>query len=256
MNDSDEVPDGFEQLSDNKLAIVCPHCGDKFKKVKADVVEDISSPNPRDFFPKLCKECKHADPFVKEKEFDGAKKISYPPVTLFGQNRKHHRTTYWAYDDCENCDGKGRVKKRSSYGGRYYAQCKECSNKKRGHPLRKAKREVRKELQEKIRKKYNSLFHSRLKAKGIDPDDNELIARREDEAQKIAEPILESKRKKETELRENLEERFEKATELEETSNGINHIKSVKNNFTIIEKPDFDHNDVPKPNETEQSKLF
>lgn len=74
----------------------------------------------------LCYDCEGAKDFVlTHYQLDSCKLISTPPSC---PSWRRERETYYAYDDCSNCKGKGYTWKSGTYGGFSRHYCEPCIN--------------------------------------------------------------------------------------------------------------------------------
>lgn len=113
-------------------------------------------------FTGLCYRCERGGPYIVDTLPDGAQRISYPPHS---PSWRRSREEFWAYADCEHCNGAGRkmISRPLTSGGSYPAHCKPC------HARVWAPRKVATiELLESVRDALSTLDTATLS--GSDPD--------------------------------------------------------------------------------------
>lgn len=169
----------------------------------------------------LCKDCQNEGAYVVKEYFDGAKKISHPPLwTSTGRCRD----TFKAYDDCDECDGDGMniIHKSFRDGGKYRAYCEECAERFREHPLRKA----RDEMEDKFMVLHTA-WEDDFQEKIEDIDD-------EDKKKEIAEEIWDKIHEDRDKVYEVIKRRFEEAKDMG-SFEGIEHIKDAEDEIMELD---------------------
>lgn len=101
-----------------------PHnCKDCGKKLNAD------GGHPAELYAGtytgLCYGCENKPQRIEKTYSDGSVLFSYPPHC---PSWRRDRKTFYAYTDCTNCNGTGRlyVSRSFALGGSYYNYCKTC----------------------------------------------------------------------------------------------------------------------------------
>ncbi len=192
--------------------VTCKRCGKE--------LSDKNGRNPAESYlgsyTGLCKECTYEDPYVVKEYFDGAKKISHPPIKISGHNP---RREFVAYDDCDECDGKGCEENHRVHRTNYYSYCEKCNEKFHSHPLRERKQE--------LLEKYEQPINRRLDRWEEDFQDDIEDIEDDEKVEEIAEDYLEKINEDKNKLWDIIHEKFDEAKEFDNTDEGIEHLETV-----------------------------
>jgi len=146
-------------------------------------------------FTGLCYGCERQGPYlVATFKIDGCQVISYPPDC---PSHRRDRTEKYAYPDCEECQGAGRlyVSRSFAQGGSYYRYCRACLDRFCKQPLRAAyekewdvacKNIVYPE-QDRLNREFGKALPDELKGRGF----IDLSQTQAEEYKAIAAPFLE-----------------------------------------------------------------
>lgn len=170
-------------------------------------------------FTGLCGDCERESPYTVKEYFDGAKKISYPPIC---PSHRRSRETHIAYDDCDECDGKGMEVVRRHNRGNYRSYCEECLDRFHSHPFRETSDEVRDEYVP-SHSDWEDDFQNDIE----DIED-------EEEQKRIAKEYWEKINEDRKKVRKVINEKFEEAKEMSEDE-GVEHIKDVESEIKDLD---------------------